>query len=1082
MTEFKSFNNVVLDMLEYLRLTQPSLDIKPNSVARDLFIDGQALQIASLYDALREISSVQSIANVTGQDLINYGSNYGISKRTGTKSIGTVVLTFRSMDNDVSIPAESVVRTRGGIPFFTVSNVTALSSQSNALRATAARLRNELDIAGITDEFAIEVSVEAQSTGSAGNISKYSIVSHSISSVNSVTNLISFTGGTDLESDSSFRARILATFAGANVGTALGYKSAILNLADTIDVLVIEPGDTLMTRDGTVVVEDEDGNKTISEAGTGGRIDIYVMGENPQSGTDSFVYKDQSGQDDPTSSDNDYVMGQSSLTADTNLTLNSRRVATLAGTSEIPDQPVSSIVSVSGSSSGPNFVEQYTDSVGNLKGNYTLTKDTGIAGGSAFGLDKFSWTSDRIELEEESTTKGTFNGIDSLSFIDVLEIPGIRQDTQITNENSTISSSRNYITTLHKPVRTVSRVYNSTTGERYVIVDQTPDDTGDINSTGRVQISGRTLPTASDILQVDYIWIHEFDPSIDYDNLDSRDPLNSAQDSVEWGFSNYIRDELSTTILDSYNNLTIETQFFVSRIINVNSFTTETATVQVNNNRKTIEVSDVVLNIHSITDNTLTGGPEVYKTLTADGAFSNKLVALPSDTLARSGDQVTIIYNLDNLYNVEGYNSGTVLNNKITLNPYTIVPSGTQVLVNYVANFLNVLPLTDIIELPISTDGFNSFDSGIDGYQPVQNLYSGSTIISNQRRSPSNLRVTTSGIPAQGTIRIIGTTLNRVTGIFTATADDTINLSAAIRTAKGLTTSATIPTGIYIARVISIEKVTLVATGDVQTVNLEYDITNYGIQNSKWDRANAIELTTLDRTEIMLSDSTVNLSSPITTGINLRVVFYYAEENDYEDLFFSKNGTFITDKRFGHISSINRAFGMQDSGGTISGKLLIDTFNQPLTNSTYLVDYDYTAPKDNERITINFEYNKLIVDATEEVEEKRPITADVLVKGAEKIELDVEAYIIISSAYTDRESTVRQDVADNITATLSADALGTTLDSSDIIDNAYNVEGVDRIRIIKFNKTNVSGTKLSITAEKSQYLAPGSVTVTIEER
>ena len=88
----------------------------------------------------------------------------------------------------------------------------------------------------------------------------------------------------------------------------------------------------------------------------------------------------------------------------------------------------------------------------------------------------------------------------------------------------------------------------------------------------------------------------------------------------------------------------------------------------------------------------------------------------------------------------------------------------------------------------------------------------------------------------------------------------------------------------------------------------------------------------------------------------------------------------------------------------------------------------------------------------------------------------------MTSAYTENTNTVQQDVADNITATLSANALGTTLDSSDIIDAVYNVDGVDRIRITRFNKTNESGTKLSISAEKNQYLAPGTVTVTIEER
>ena len=1081
MTNFKSFNDIVLDILEYLRLTQPSLDTKPNSVARDLMVDGQALQIANLYDALREIAASQSIANVTGQDLTNYASNFGISRRSGTKAIGTVVCTFRTLNSDVNIPAGSIVQTRSGIPFITVSSTTILTSQSNSLRATASRLRNSLDTAGITDEFAIELSVEAQSPGSVGNISKYSVISHNISGVNAVTNLISFVNGTDLEDDTSFRSRILATFAGANVGTSLGYRSAILNLSDTIDTIVVEPGDALMTRDGTTIGTDSNGDAVVVEPGTGGKVDIYVMGENLQSSQDSFVFNGQSGQNDPTDSDNDHILGQSSLTADTNLTLNSRRVSALSGTNDIPDQPISRIVSVSGSVSGPNFVAQYTDDVGNIKGNFVLTKDSGDASGSAFGLDKLSWISDEIELTDESNTKGAMNSIDSLSYTDVLKIPAIRQNVQVINENSTISSDRNYISTLHTPIKTVSRVYNLTTGERYVISDQNPDGSGTLNSTGRVKISGRTLPTASDVLQVDYIWSYEYDPHIDFDNFDPQDINNEAQDSVEWGFSNYIRDEDSVADLDSYNNLNVMVDYPISRVLSVNTYVMETSTVQSNNNRKVVQVNQVVSNIHSITDTTLSYNPEVYNTLEDDGSFSNILITLPTDTLAETGDQVSVIYNLSDIFDIDGYDSGVFSGRKITLNPSTATGDGYDVLVNYVANFYNLLPSANISSFPISTDGYNSF-TGIDGYQPTQDIYSGTSVIANQRRSPSRLRATVSNIPGQGKIRFIGTTFNKVTAVFSATADTTIDLISAIRTAEGFSSGITIPSTTYVARVVSVEEVSLTAAEEVQTTDLEYDITNYGIKNSRWDREHALEISTLTNTQVLLSDSTVNVANPITTGTILRVIFYYAKENDYEDLFFSRNGTAISNKVFGHISSINRISGMQNSSGITSGKLVVDSFNQPLINSSYFVDYNYTAPKENERITVNFEYNKLIVDATEEIENKRPITADVLIKAATKIELDVEAKIIVSSGYENREETVVQDIIDNITASLSASALGTTLDSSDIIDKAYNVDGLDRIRIIKFNKTGVEGTKLSITAQSNEYLAPGSVSVEVEDR
>lgn len=1079
MVTIKSFNNIVLDMIEHLRLTQPNLDIKPNSVARDLFVDNQALQVSGLYNVAQQIISIQSIANLNGQDLVNFAANYGITKKTGTKSFGTALLTFRSLSTDISIDAGAVVRSRQNIPFIVISSYVALASQTNALRATATRYRQQLNTAGITDEFALEVSVEAQSFGTAGNISAYSLISHNIPEVNGITNISSFTGGTGLESDSSLRSRVLSVFAGANVGTALGYRSVILSLADAIDALVIEPGDPLMTRDGTVVVTDSSGNKTVSEPGTGGRVDIYVMGENLQNGTDSFVYNDQSGTGDANNTDNDYILGQSDLTSDVTLSLNSRRVNTLSGTDSISNQPVSSISSVSGSISGPNFVEQYSDESGNLYGNYVLVKDTGDAGGSPFGLDKFRWTSNYIALAGESRTKGVYNGIDGFAFTDVLKIPNISQDLQVTNENSSVSSSsRQYVTTKHTPVRTVNRVYNLTTGERYTIVDQNPDSSDELNTSGRIQISGRTLPTSSDVLQVDYVWVYSFDPNADFDNLNPKDNLNKAQDSVDWGHSNYIRDERVVTTLDAYNNLTFVTKYPISRLLSVNTF--ETASVVVNStvSGKSIVVPTAVSNVASIRDLTISGSPEVYDTLSGNGNFSNLVITLPSDTIANGGDSVSVLYNLNDL--LSGIDTSLSLNNQVTLSPYDIVPGGTTLSVNYVANLITILPQTNVSLLPVSTDGLNSF-IGIDGYQPVLNDFSGTAIVKNVRFAPTRLRVTTSNIPNQGTFRIVGTTFNKYTGQYAATVGNTLDMSTLIRKSEGLSSSAAIPSNISVAKVISVEQVQVDVSGKVTAVDYTFDMTNYSIYNNDWDNL-ALEDTSLRKTQVELSPTSVNTDNPVTTGMNLRVTFYYTKTNDSEDLFYSRSGALTTNKVFGHVSSINRISGFQDSSGTISGRLLVNSFNQPIESTSYFVDYNYVAPKENERITINYEYNKLLIDATNSIEGSRPITADVLVKAATKITLDVTASIVVLDSFKNRENTVRQDVADNISATLSASSLGTTIDSSDVVNNAYNVEGLDRITVSKFNKSGVVGTKLSITAQKNEYLAPGTISVTVEGR
>lgn len=1077
MVIFKTFNDIVLDMLQNLQLTQPNLDVKPNSVARDLFVDNLALRIADVYTALRQVSALQSITNLNGQDLTNYGMNFGLERRIGTKSSGSVLLTFRSLSEDISILAGSVVRTRQNIPFTTISSTTAFATQANSLRATATRFRNQLNTAGITDEFALEVSVEAQSTGSAGNVSAYSIISHNIPSVNSITNIFPFSGGTDLEDDSTYRSRILAIFSGTNVGTALGYRSAVLNLPNVIDALVIESGDPLMTRDGTITSIDEDGNITITQSGTGGKVDIYVMGTDLQTGIDSFVYNDQSGTGQPTDLENDYVLGQSDLTSSTNLSLNTRRVNTLSGTDQIPLQPINNITAISGSSSGPNFTEYFVDEFGIGHGNYMLVKDVSQTGGSPFGLDKLRWMDNEISLSNENKTKGIFNGVDGLGFTDVNNINGVRQDIQVVNENSNISKDRKYITTKHSPVRNVSRVFNLTTGERYFIVNQNPDGSGSINSTGKVEISGKTLPNISDILQVDYTWIKEFDKNVDFYSLNLPN-LGNIQDSIDWGFSNYIIDERADVELDDYNNLTLNTKYPISRLISVNSFIEENSEIS-GGSSKTIELSQVISNIYSVKDIDISGEPEIYNTQNADGNFSNVIVSLPTDTIGESGNSVKVLYNLENILDIEGYNTGLILNNQITLNPYTILADGTEVSVNYVANLGNIIPQTNISQLPISTDGFNSF-VGIDGYQPVLNEFSGNNVVKNERFAPTQLRVTMVGIPIQGIIKIVGTTFNKYEGVFTTTRDDTLDLSALIREAESLKSNENIPTNIHLARVSNLEKVEIDSRENILSTIFEYDLTNYKIKSNTWDK-NSIVDSSLNQTEFSIQDISTN-DSPITTGSALKVAFYYYKTNDYENLFFSRSGTLITSKIFGHISSINKLSGFQDTNGTVSGRFTIDSFNQPQENTSYFVDYTYVAPKENERITINYEYNQIITDATQAIENSRPITADVLVKSAVAVTIDVQAKIVVSEGFKTRAGIVKQDVMDNITSTLNASSLGTTLDASDLVNSAYNVDGLDRITIIKFNKENTTGTKLSISANKNEYLTAGMISVEVENR
>lgn len=540
MVTIRSVNEIILNLIDFFRLAQPDLDTKPGTVARDLFIDAPSSQLALLYDQISGVSNQQSLRLVIGSDLDKLAKNFGVVRKQSTPATGVALLTFSSISAPVAINRGDTVVASNGFSYAVSSGISVTPAAANFYRSVASKFSDQLNLVGITDQFAVEVTVVATTAGTAGNIGSYSLSRTTIPGVSNVTNINPFTGGTDQENDAAFRNRVLASFSGSSVGTALGYLNVALGTAGVSDAAVIEPGDPLMTRDGTVVQINADGSRTVVSEGSGGKVDVVALGSNLVQNTDSFIYQDKSNNNDPTSSKNNVVLGQ--IAADANKTINRKRIDDIAN-GKLPAQPVDLILSVTGSISGANFQPKTVDSFGRVSGNYELIKDTGVYGGSPFGFDTFHWVSNKISGFSEDKIKGQYNGQDNTTFTDVLDIPQVQQNLSITNENSIVTSDRSIIQLLHTPSTNVTRVFNVNTGERYIITNQNFDNTGTFNTTGRIQISGNTLPAPSDVLQVDYSWIVSYDRYSDYDGLKNALNPRPVTDSIDWGLGNAIRNE-----------------------------------------------------------------------------------------------------------------------------------------------------------------------------------------------------------------------------------------------------------------------------------------------------------------------------------------------------------------------------------------------------------------------------------------------------------------------------------------------------------------------------------------------------------
>jgi len=1071
MVTFRSLDAITQAMVDFIRITKPDADVKPGTIIRDVGVDPAAQELAKLYVELRNISNLQSLASATGLTLDRLGANFGMVRGQGSGASGVAILTVNSLDFDINIPAGSTLTARNGFTFRTQAQTAFRAANASVYRANAIRLSSMLEMAGITDSFALEVAVQAVSPGSGGNIPKFSLVGNNIAGISNSTNAETFSGGANTESDDAFRARILGVFGGANIGTTLGYRNALLKDSRIIDVLPVEPGDPLMTRDGTQIATNDAGENIVIQSGTGGKVDLYIQGNGLEQLNESYIYKDASGKGDPTDPKNDFVLGQRGVS--TALDFQQRRRTLLrAGTP--PFQPIDSIVSVSGSLSGPNFILKYTDEEGNTRGSYELVKDTGAFGGSVFGFDKIHFISNNIELDDEPTTKGIFNGRDALDFTDITKISRIHQNIVLRNESAILSSTnRAKIRVRHTPVLSVDRVVNSTTGERYSVTNLNPNGVaGDINTDGFILISGNTLPVPTDNVEVSYLWDAEFDGRVDFDNLENSNIFRTVQDSIDWGYSNSVKEEEQTILYSLADGYHVLLNHSASRVIDVNTVVIESPT----NTLGKLVVSQLITNIKSIKDS---DGREVYFTADNNGSFSGYEITLPTDSLLPNGEIATVTYNVTDLYSPDGYELGSYTGSKVFL-PSSVTSAGTTVFVNYVASVNTIIPTTALSSLP-ATGSQNQFVIGAStvGDQPISNVYSGSTIVRNLRFAPSYLRINVQGIANRGRLTVQGTIFTRVQEIVTITQDSlTINLRDSILSSQELDS---IPSTGYIALIDKVERVTVV-NDVVQGIEAELDTLNYEIKNTKYSNGTAIYNSSLSSTQFRLAATDNNLSEIPSTGQRLRITYYYVDTNYTESIPVSFSGVYFSSKKYAYISSLSLASGFTGLTGNIAGNITVSNFNQPLSSSTYLPSYSYVAPKEGERITITYNYNKLIGDATFNIEDVRPITADVLVKAAVPLEVDISMQVVPTPAYANNTTNLSSNIEETVTVFSTANGLNSILDASDIINAVYSVPGVDRVVLTKFNLTGNTGILKSVSADRNQYIVAGNIQVEIEER
>ncbi len=357
----------------------------------------------------------------------------------------------------------------------------------------------------------------------------------------------------------------------------------------------------------------------------------------------------------------------------------------------------------------------------------------------------------------------------------------------------------------------------------------------------------------------------------------------------------------------------------------------------------------------------------------------------------------------------------------------------------------------------------------------------------NLRKAPTRIIGTTlDQIINSGVITVAGTTLHLAQNIvFTASSTGLQqNLQAALQVALGLNSSTPIPNNVKIAKIVNMSKVINYAQDSniILDTLVNYDVINTTIASNLYFSDVMLSDPSLSNYSFILPNTTNNTlvsstNNIPTIGDQILITFYYTIDNDYENLQYTKIGSLYTNKKFALINQIYISSGFKSSQST---KFTATSFTKPSVGARYSIYYNYLAPKENERILIMYNYNKLISDTTFTIENSRPINADVLVRAAKVISVDLTMNVVINANFLTTQTTVLQNLRNQLIAALTSNTLGTVIDQITLINIAQGVQGIDRARILIFNVDGSPGQVISIQANEDQYFQPNNIIINIE--
>lgn len=228
----KSFTQLVSDMATAVQGRASALtDFAVGSILRSI-IEAVAAVGVWLESLILLLLQTTRASTSSGPDLDTWVNDYGVTRLGAVASTG--VCTFARFTNTMQaiIPIGTLTQTSDGTQQFKV----IIDLTNTAYNAT---LGGYVISPGTGSVSAL---VQAVIAGSAGNAvaGSISVIAQAIQYVDTVTNTLNFTNGSDAESDTALRARFVAYIASLSKATKLAIGNALLGLQSGVSYTLVE--------------------------------------------------------------------------------------------------------------------------------------------------------------------------------------------------------------------------------------------------------------------------------------------------------------------------------------------------------------------------------------------------------------------------------------------------------------------------------------------------------------------------------------------------------------------------------------------------------------------------------------------------------------------------------------------------------------------------------------------------------------------------------------------------------------------------------------------------------------------------